>query len=433
MAGIVEDSSIETLLEDFDGKILDAVMEKAGISRGWTQDVLATLPREQCGLGILRVSGMHREGLLILQRKLAEETVDGAAEPLKRLVQHHILSLPPIQLGLQQGLETEASVDQGSMQQMAYGELHAAVQKAQRKGHAALLQHAIGALRNDGQPGMSSRWALVVSGQGLAGKGTKAFLDPAMFSYASQYCPPSAYAALVRAALGQNPYPSSLASSSPQMCACGHTHPLQNDPGHALACKRQVGLVKARHDAVAGLLAGWCSKLEMGPGERPPKVTYTPVLRSDGGQRAMADIMVVCAMCTFLIDVTVANPAARDAIEDERRSTLWDLDAATDRAQRRKEQFYNQVLGDTSREAPTNGKLVVVPFCVDGTGRLGLEARAWLATMGNGNPEACGQLKKDISRTLAAYVGRLYMEVAAEAKPGMGVVGTHHAPPRSCQ
>ena len=410
-AGIVEHASLIAVLERFDGSILDAVMAAAGISRGPAQDTLATLPRAHAGLGILRVAGMHQEGLLITQRKLADNTVVGVPG-LNRMVQQYALSLPPIQHGASQGLENVAGVPQALIEQLDYAELRAAVRKAQDKGYAQLLRDVHEQILGDGQPGAPARWAFVASGKGEPGRATKAFMDAGMFFYSAQYCSGPAMAALVRAALGQNPFPSPLAHQSPQVCRCGHTRPFRHDPGHALSCRQYVWHHKKRHDVAVGLVEHFLRRVDP-----TAKIQLNPAVNAERGHHA-ADVLFDSGQVRFLIDVTVANPMAWDAVQHEADSTMYNPDAATAAAQRRKEQHYDRLMGDQQVQ-----QRHVVAFSVDATGRLGAAARDFLG-LWTTEPGARAQLKKDIARALAVYAGRTFEAAAAGAVDGVGLAGS---------
>jgi hypothetical protein len=191
----------------------------------------------------------------------------------------------------------------------------------------------------------------------------------------------------------------SVTSAEPPLhCPCRRNRnaalvDLTNDPSHCLVCPMNQPLVNERHHEIVGKVGnflktcGYTVNLEprahgtiqFGHGLKRPDLAYTK------------------AGHTAFLDVVVAEPTAASCRNDGLHSSLVQGNGAAIIAELRKNEEY--------RNMPPG--LVVTPFALESTGRIGPAALAFLNIACADRPAALKMFISDLSICLSAHLGRI--------------------------
>lgn len=399
-AAAMEDPQHARVLQAFDEDVARAAATLVGYQRGPVQDVLIRLPWGMSGLGILQVGGMHHEGLLLTTRKLITESTE-EVPALRRILRDHIEGLPRVVHGRAQGLADVATVSVADIQEQGYHALTKTIKNAQAKGYQELCDRVLQGMRQDRAPGAPASMAFVAGGVGWAGKSTRAFMGSGMLSFSASYFSDSSFRAVARCAIGLHPLGPPATSGHKLRCPCRHSTCLYYDWGHILACHGLTYLRTERHDALVGHLATFLRKM------RPQaRVTLNPSLHAPSAPHSMSDLKFEDGNRTYVIDLTCSNPMSHSAIEHTRLSSVYYPDAASQASQALKEAHYNRALAHSPATQANS-----VAFVVDVHGRIGANARAFLATVGAHDPGEVAGLIKSLAQTASVYAGRMLAEM----------------------
>ena len=194
-------------------------------------------------------------------------------------------------------------------------------------------------------------------------------------------------------------------------CPCKHHTCLHWDWGHILGCHGLTYLRTSRHDTIVAHVAACLKEL------RPQgRLKLTPTIPVPGAPHTMADISFQDGPNTYVIDVTCTNPTSFSAIENERFSTVYYPDAASDMGHERKQQQYARNLAQRP-----DVQAQCVAIVVDTTGRMGTQGRAFFATVGAHDPGAVAVLRARIAQTAVVHAGRMLMEGMQRERTERGV------------
>jgi uncharacterized C2H2 Zn-finger protein len=170
-------------------------------------------------------------------------------------------------------------------------------------------------------------------------------------------------------------------------CVCDRTI-AANEDYHFLSCNKNAWFTKQRHDMVTKLLK------EFIHGVLPQaKLTLEPVYTCSHGDDIQGDLQVQDEHHFHAIDVSIVNPARASL---QLASGIPRPDHAAQRAETAKRSNYATV----TTPGVVSG---FVPFVVEATGRLGPEARSFVANVSRGNTAARTYFLNCMSACIARY------------------------------
>jgi hypothetical protein len=186
----------------------------------------------------------------------------------------------------------------------------------------------------------------------------------------------------------------------PASCTCRAAEPEVAEEGlnHALLCQDTKGLRTARHTAVVELLVealrGHRGGGVVSRGREYPRVAEEG---AEGGVvRTDLEFTERGGTC-YRLDVVVSDPTAKSSRDKWRSDQV--AGAAAEGAAREKRRSYEGIL-------PTGVGQCFVPFSVESTGRLGVDAREFLETVfpaGSGSAAAKNALLSNMAFTMVRF------------------------------
>ena len=377
---------------EFDSKMVHAI---AGVLQMEYSPMIHSrcfLSRKSGGFGFVRHGGMQSEAGQISSR-LAVREFQARYFPNELHNVQHDLYWRTIQLGKEQGLEEKTEVTEVMMIGMTLASSHGILALGKRKAdvvagdiiHAQLMETL------DGR--RAAAWMKSSSNSGMA------FMDSTSGIAANKYFTKEEFRCAARSKIGVGP-----TNQDPelfQVCLCQKNYKVGENPYHGAHCHMNKGLRNRRHTDIRDRLATLLRHVyEPAPGA----LTLEPVMGrtalARGAKEVKADISLVRAAETLVIDVSIVDPGADQYLLTPYFS-FREQDGAAKSMEAHKASHYRSVV--TPHLIPEGS---VIPFVVEASGRLGPSALGFLQRVCGTRTHLRSRFIADVSMICAISLGK---------------------------